>query len=584
MERKMADCNSLIVSEEVEDFIVEYNPTIFNLAQSGENSCAVRVNQNWMVAYGVSEGLYRMDVGDLGYYNIPKLFGLMDTTSLDASGITSTLNQPFLNIRGQGVLIGFIDTGIDYMLDIFKFRSGMSKIAAIWDQTIQTPENERTDEEIRLRQELEGNFPFGTIYTGSEIDAAMDRAAAGGDPYELVPSRDEIGHGTYLAGVAAGAESEDFMGAAPESEIVMVKLKPAKQYLRDYFLINNDATAFQENDIMMGVQFLAGYANLRNLPMVICFSLGTGSGPRNGATPLSSLLNVAAKRLNMVVAVCMGNEANSRAHVSGTAQSNTVPSTIEVNVGREEKGFVMELWASTMDVLSVSITSPSGETIPRIPARVGSSNIFRFLLENSEVNVDYKIVDPVSGFEIVFIRFIQPAEGVWRINVYSLTNIIGTYNAWLPIKAFMNSDTYFFQSTPDTTLTEPSADSWVISVAAYDHVTGASYIESGRGYTADGRVKPDIAAPGVNVYGPRLNGGYTYRSGTSIATALVAGAAALLLTWGVYYENAPLMGTSDVKYILIRGAVRDSAIAYPNNIWGYGKIDLMNSLVQMRVT
>lgn len=580
----MADCNSLIVSEEVEDFIVEYNPTIFNLAQSGENSCAVRVNQNWMVAYGVSEGLYRMDVGDLGYYNIPKLFGLMDTTSLDASGITSTLNQPFLNIRGQGVLIGFIDTGIDYMLDIFKFRSGMSKIAAIWDQTIQTPENERTDEEIRLRQELEGNFPFGTIYTGSEIDAAMDRAAAGGDPYELVPSRDEIGHGTYLAGVAAGAESEDFMGAAPESEIVMVKLKPAKQYLRDYFLINNDATAFQENDIMMGVQFLAGYANLRNLPMVICFSLGTGSGPRNGATPLSSLLNVAAKRLNMVVAVCMGNEANSRAHVSGTAQSNTVPSTIEVNVGREEKGFVMELWASTMDVLSVSITSPSGETIPRIPARVGSSNIFRFLLENSEVNVDYKIVDPVSGFEIVFIRFIQPAEGVWRINVYSLTNIIGTYNAWLPIKAFMNSDTYFFQSTPDTTLTEPSADSWVISVAAYDHVTGASYIESGRGYTADGRVKPDIAAPGVNVYGPRLNGGYTYRSGTSIATALVAGAAALLLTWGVYYENAPLMGTSDVKYILIRGAVRDSAIAYPNNIWGYGKIDLMNSLVQMRVT
>lgn len=580
----MADCNSLIMSEEVEDFIVEYNPAIYNIAQSGENSCAVRVNQNWMVAYGASEGMYRMDVGDLGYYTIPKLFGLMDTTSLDASGITSTLNQPFLNIRGQGVLIGFIDTGIDYMLDIFKFRSGMSKIAAIWDQTIQTPEDERTEEEIKLRQELEGNFPFGTIYTGREINVALDQAAAGGNPYEIVPSRDEIGHGTYLAGVAAGAPSEDFMGAAPESEIVMVKLKPAKHYLRDYFLINSEAVAFQENDIMMGVQFLAGYANVRNLPLVICFSLGTGSGPRTGATPLSSLLNVAAKRLNMVVAVCMGNEANNRTHVSGTAQSDTVPSTIEVNVGREEKGFVMELWASTLDVLSVSITSPSGETIPRIPARVGNSNIFQFLLENSEVNVDYKIVDPVSGFEIVFIRFIRPAEGVWRINVYSLTNISGRYNAWLPIKAFMNSDTYFFQSTPDTTLTEPSADSWVISVAAYDHVTGASYIESGRGYTADGRVKPDITAPGVNVYGPKLNGGYTYRSGTSVATALVAGAAALLLTWGVFYENAPLMGTSDVKYILIRGAVRDAAIAYPNNIWGYGKMDLMNSLVQMRVT
>lgn len=580
----MTDCGALIMSEDIQDFIAEYNPQILSEAEGADDACAIRVNQNWLIAYADVEGIYRMDVGELGYYTIPKLYGLMDTTSLDASGITSTLNQPFLNLRGQGVLIGFIDTGIDYTLDIFKFNAMTSKIAAIWDQTIQTPPDRRPEEEVQLRQQLEGNFPYGTIYTGSQINRALELEASGGNPYDLVPSRDEDGHGTYIAGVAAGAQSGDFMGAAPESEIVMVKLKPAKQYLREYFLINDEAAAFQENDIMTGVQFLSGYANVRNLPLVICFSLGTGSGPRTGATPLANVLNSAAKRLNTVVAACMGNEANNRTHVSGVAQSDTVPETIEINVGRGEKGFVMELWANTLDVLSVSITSPSGESVPRIPARVGNSNIFRFLLENSEVNVDYKIVEPVSGYEVVFMRFITPAEGIWRINVFSLTNITGSYNAWLPIKAFMNDDTYFFQSTPDTTLTEPSADSWIISVAAYDHVSGASFIESGRGFTAEGRVKPDISAPGVNVYGPKVNGGYTYRSGTSVSAAHVAGAAALLLTWGVYYGNAPLMGTSDVKYILIRGAVRDNAITYPNNIWGYGKMDLMNSLVQMRVT
>ena len=341
---------------------------------------------------------------------------------------------------------------------------------------------------------------------------------------------------------------------------------------------------------MLGVQFLLDYAAKRKMPLVICFGLGTGSGPRTGATPLASMLSLAAIRTNVVVVSCMGNEAAGRTHISGEALSSVSPYTIELNVGKKEKGFSMEIWANTLDVLSVSVISPSGESVPRLPARTGMTNVLKFILENSQVEVDYRVVDTLSGYEVIFFRFINPAQGVWKINVYSLTNIKGSFNGWLPINNFLQSDTFFLNSTPDTTLTEPAAESRIISIASYNHLTDAISIESGRGYSADNVVKPELAAPGVNVYGPRTGGGYTYRSGTSIAAAHAAGAAALLLTWGVYYGNAKYLGTNDVKYILIRGAVRDESVTssgseeFPNNIWGYGRLNLINSFLELRVT
>lgn len=96
---------------------------------------------------------------------------------------------------------------------------------------------------------------------------------------------------------------------------------------------------------------------------------------------------------------------------------------------------------------------------------------------------------------------------------------MGRYNAWLPLKQFLSGDTYFLNSNPSTTLTEPGAAERVISVGAYNHITDASYVASGRGYTATGLIKPDFVAPGVDVYGVRAGGGYTTRTGTSVAAA-----------------------------------------------------------------
>ena len=301
-------------------------------------------------------------------------------------------------------------------------------------------------------------------------------------------------------------------------------------------------------------------------------------------TPLADMLNSMAGRNNVVVVVPIGNEGNARTHVQDVLVSNTGVSEININVGENVKGFSMEIWADTLELLSVSFVSPSGQLIPRVPVRVGQSSVFRFLLENTTVSVDYKVAETVSGYEVIFIRFASPSQGVWGVNVYSLTNITAVYNAWLTLEQFLAGEVFFVKSNPDVTLTEPSPAFYMISVGAYNHVTGGIAIDSGRGYTADNRVKPDITAPGVNVYGPRVGGGYTTRSGTSIAAAHTAGAAALLLTWGVYYGNDVMMTTNKVKTILIRGAKRDANMEYPNNVWGYGKLNVLESFLQLRLS
>ena len=582
----MPDCSSLIVSEETGDYIIEYNSLYFEQIQRQDGVCISCINDTWCILYTNYPGSRNINIQQ-GYYSVPKLYGLMDTTSFDASGITATLNQPLLNVRGQGVLIGFLDTGIDYLREDFKASGGRTRIAAVWDQTIQSVNYEEDTGEAAGteqydRKQAQGMVQYGTVYTREVINAALAAEREGQNPYDIVPSRDENGHGTFLAGVAAASETADYIGAAPEAEILMVKLKPAKKYLRDFYLLPERVEAYSETDMMMGVRFLQQYAIREKKPLVICVGLGTASGSRTGALPFADLLNTLARQVNTVVVTCTGNEANNRTHTSGLAVSDTEPSEIEITVGADERGFVMEIWAESLDILSVAITSPSGERISRIPARIDTGGVYNFLLERSQVAVNYRVVESASGYEVIFMRFINPAQGIWKIHVYSLTNIVGRYNAWLPLKQFLSGDTYFLNSNPSTTLTEPGAAERVISVGAYNHITDASYAASGRGYTATGLVKPDFVAPGVDVYGVRAGGGYTTRTGTSVAAAHAAGAAALLLTWGVTDGNLPYMGTNEVKSVLIRGAKRENNTVYPNNIYGYGKMDVIEAFYKLR--
>lgn len=562
-------CKEMAVSEEYQDFISSIGEETGFMLDEPYRSCIQYISDRFRVVHVPNSENEILSLTFSGYQSIPNLFGLQDTASMDASGITRLRNQPYLNLRGRGVLVGIIDTGIDYTHPAFRYSNGSTRILAVWDQSIQT-----------------GTPPRGRVYGSEYREAEINEALASDDPYSIVPSRDEIGHGTFMAGIAAGSEDpvNDFTGAAPDAGIVVVKLKPAKRYLRDFYRIQEDAAAFQENDIMMGISVMMEWAFEFSMPIVICLGVGTNLGGHTGVSFLSLLLNGVATYFRTAVVAAGGNEGNANTHFRGTTASENEYETVELIVGEGSRGFSMEFWVQLPAAISLAIISPTGEVIPRNMARAGTSDVFHFIFESTVIYVDYIIPVGAYGENLIFVRFVDPTPGLWQLRVYGNNSTNSIYDIWLPIRAFVGEGTYFLKSDPYITLTEPSNNQQIITVSTYDHRNNSFYLNSGRGFTRTGVVKPDIAAPGVNVFGPAPNGGYELRSGSSIAAAHVAGAAALMLEWGVVRGNNPFMNSSNIKGYLIRGAVRETGIVYPSREWGYGRLDIYNTFLAMRIS
>ena len=257
---------------------------------------------------------------------------------------------------------------------------------------------------------------------------------------------------------------------------------------------------------------------------------------------------------------------------------------VEIRVGENNPGFVLELWGNAPDIFSVSFVSPLGESVPRIPARKDTSQRIDFLIERTSIEVTYSIVESGAGDELIFLRFINPSPGIWTIRVYGSNILSGRYNIWGNLRQFTNEDTYFLRPEPEMTLTVPAGTENVITVAGYDNATNAFFPPSGRGFSGDNAIKPDIAAPSVNVFGPGTRQNFIRKSGTSVGAALTAGCCAQMLQWGVVEQNEPYMKTNYIKNYLIRGATRDRDIIYPSPQWGYGKLNVFDSFLILTTT
>lgn len=563
----MSECAERIISEDYADFIIEIGFRENEARQEYKDLCIQDIGYKFSAIYYPLSEINPISVGADTYIAIPKLFGLMDTSAVEATGALRLQRVRGASLTGNGVIVGFIDTGIDYTNDIFKNVTGRTRILSIWDQSDQSGTHPQ-------------GIEFGSEYTREDIDRALQSE----NPYSIVPTKDTQGHGTFMAGVACGSEDveNNFIGAANESQIAVVKLKKAKKYLRDFYLIEeNVQDVYQENDIMQAVTYLRNLSRRESKPLVLVLGLGTGSGQRSGGSALSQQLNDLGEMIGCCVVTCAGNEGNARLHYKGSVL-NKEYEDVELRVGEGTNGFTMELWGNSPDIISVAFISPAGEMISRIPARVGQSDTVEFLLEKSKIDISYSLVEAGGGVELIFMRFIDPTPGVWIIRVYGNNILEGDYNIWLPIKQFIDKETYFLKPNPDITLTVPSTTQATITVAAYDNMTNALFTDSSRGFTRTNEIKPDITAPGVNVYGPGINNNYVRKSGTSVAAALVAGNCAQLMQWGIVEKNETQMKTNYIKNFLIRGAIRDRNIVYPSKEWGYGKVNVYEAFSILR--
>ncbi|MDR1564984.1 MAG: S8 family peptidase [Oscillospiraceae bacterium] len=500
---------------------------------------------------------------------IPNLLGLLSKTEMDVSGITKVQQQPYLDLRGRGVLLAFIDTGIDYTNNAFRYAGdGSTRIKYIWDQSI--PGNPPKD------------FWFGSEYTEEQLNHALDTET----PFEVVPSRDNVGHGTFLAGVAGSSLPNEYIGAAPDAEFLIVKLRKGKPFqYREFMVLDSQDNAFSSSDLMLGIEYVLEKAKELKRPVSICIGLGCNNGGHDGLSMLEEYLSEVEKQVGVSISIAVGNEALARHHYNTTLTNDHQSEVIEITTdGIQSGGLSLQIWNGISDRISVSITSPTGEMIGRIPAR--SNTVFEsgLVLERARIRVSYSFPLLRSGGQLTWIKITDPTPGIWRFTVYGDIIINGSIHAWLPLTGFIDPHIAFLSPSPNYTVTVPSAALGIAAIGAYSAKTNSLNPDSSWGPSRLPAITPDLTAPGTDVLGIFPNGATGVMSGTSVAAAITAGACAQMLQWGIVENNEPAMNGYLIRALLIRGCDKDEGITYPNEQWGYGKLNLYNTFVQIRGT
>ena len=463
-------------------------------------------------------------------------------------------NEPY-ELSGEGTLVAIIDSGIDWSNRDFRNADSSTRIVKLWDQTVD--------------QSRSGYAPPEGYNVGTEYDREMIDRALFGDEEAIAAlrlSRDYSGHGTFVAGIAAGnaaGSSGVYRGVAYESELIIVKLGDSEQ--RQFP---------RTTRLMEAVNYCINEAQRLRKPVAINLSYGNNQGSHDGTDLLSTYLNAAADVWKNVIVCGSGNEAGNGIHTRGILGS-TRADIVELAIGEYETDLNIQLWKSYADDYGIELVSPSGQSSGQLRA-YGTG---RYILDGTGVYVYYGEPTPYSRYQQIYFELIPNggyiASGVWKIILTPVRIVDGQYDLWLPDSSTLNEDTRFFFPSEDTTLTVPSAADKVITVGAYNSRTDAYADFSGRGYTRlNDNVKPDIVAPGVNIVSTAVNGGYTVRSGTSMAVPFVSGSAALLMQWGIAQGNDPYLYGEKVKAYLIKSARHLPGEPVPSKRTGWGALCL----------
>lgn len=515
------------------DLIVKYSGTLDAVR---EIATSVTEMANEYAVITIRESLIERlsEFPEIEYIEKPKRLFFQVNNGKRVSCINPVQREPF-SLYGKGILIGIVDSGIDYTLEDFQNPDGTTRIRALWDQTIA------------------GNPPrgyaVGTEYTREQINTAL--AADVRERNWIVPSRDTSGHGTAVAGIAAGSGwhtagnnlgigmqtgqnspqrvQEQYIGVAPESELLIVKMGSAK------------ADGFpRTTELIQGVDYIIKKAMEYQMPVALNISFGNTYGSHDGTSLIERFLDDISNFWKSVICVGSGNEGTTAGHTSGRMIQNQTEE-IQLGVQMNEPTLNVQIWKSYVDQVDISVINPSGVRVGPIQEILGTQ---RFVLGNTEILLYYGEPSPYSVRQEIFLDFLPRQSyidsGIWRIVLNPRKIVNGNYQMWLPSQSSLNVGTAFLYPVSSETLTIPSTASRVITVGAYDALTFAYADFSGRGVSMENTLvydnpavwKPDLAAPGVNVMTVAAGGGYAAVTGTSFATPFVTGSAALLMEWG----------------------------------------------------
>ena len=499
------------------------------------------------------------ELGQTPYHRFPSLFTLTSTISMEKSGIGEVQRNNYLSLYGQGVLIGLIDTGIDYLNPVFRKKDNTTKINCIWDQTIES-DNKPKD------------FSYGTEYNKVQINMALQSNS----PLEEVPTIDDNGHGTAIASIIVGNEDSenDFSGVVPDAEIAVVKLKKAKKNLYDIFLVPEDKLCFQDSDVILAIRYLVTKAKELQRPLAICLAIGTSQGGHDGLGATSSYINYLSQISKIGIVVAAGNEGNKRRHFYSNIPRNGNLENIEINIGEDDKEFSLEVWMNVPARCTVELITPTGETTKMVYPSISSCQKYNFVFNQSTVWINNSLFEQETGDQLILIRFRNAISGIWNLKLVNLDQKPFELHAWLPNGDLISDSTFFIRANPYTTITSPGNARIPLTVSSYNPINDSFYIESSRGYNRAGIIKPDLAAPGVDIPCALLNNKFGTISGTGAAAAHTTGIMAMILEWADVRGNYTSITGNDINRLLIRGANREESIIYPNEEWGYGKIDV----------
>ncbi len=509
------------------------------------------------------------DEGNVIYITFSQVFSYINQ-SLNEICMTNVIQASGnYRVTGKGILVGIVDTGIDYSHPDFIMANGKSRIRFLWDQT--------------LPGKPPMGFETGTEYTNGEINAALAQPEKS-EQLALVPSQDTLGHGTVLAGVAAGngrGSGGRNRGVASESELLIVKLGQE----------GTDSNRPITREILLGIRYVIEKAKELNQPIVILLGIGTSIGGHDGTAVLEQYLEQVAETWSCNFVVGTGNQGDKGGHTSGQIREEEEVD-IQLLIEQPKQNYQCGVWKQFIDEVQVVIESPQGERTESLgiltPNRVYFFNNTIVLVNISEPSIDILK-------QVVSIYFEAQTEegintGIWHIRLTGIRVLEGSYNAWGQINADPLDRTRFLKADSEKTLTIPSTTMAITSVGAFSSSISQVAAFSGRGFTGDERVKPDLVAPGVNVLAPSIKPDVLYEevSGTSVSAAFVAGAYALLMEYGILQLGLPYLYGDTLKIYLLTTAQRPITYSpFPNSAWGYGSLcveEALNRISEVNAT